>query len=206
MRIAEKVQDEVKSGSPTAGAGKNPGEVPAEMDDKKMDWSEDEKLKILLAGLQERYHASHRIRERSMQFMLWISGIAVGLCWILISQKALSPTQQIVLSVLIVILFGGVLHFTLALRKGFENNRKVMIKFETILGLHTPGLFLSDGPLLPAEYCQTKRRWSDHFCTVCGWLVLVAMALLVLTWVNPKCSEIIPPRTQPTNVTGAQNG
>lgn len=47
----------------------------------------DQKLQVLITELQERYNASHKIRERSTQFTLWISGMAIGLGWLLISRK-----------------------------------------------------------------------------------------------------------------------
>lgn len=54
-----------------------------------MHLNENQKLQVLLADLQERYNASHKIRERSIKFTLWISGMAIGLGWLLISQKGL---------------------------------------------------------------------------------------------------------------------
>ena len=48
---------------------------------------DNQKLQVLMIGLQERYHASHQIRGRSIQFALWISGMAIGLSWLLISLK-----------------------------------------------------------------------------------------------------------------------
>ena len=59
--------------------------------------NEDQKLQVLITELQERYNASHKIRERSIQFTLWISGMAIGLGWLLISQQTLVLTQKIAL-------------------------------------------------------------------------------------------------------------
>jgi uncharacterized membrane protein len=47
------------------------------------------KLQMLMLILQERYNAAYLIRERSMQFVLWISGLAIGLSWLLIYQAPL---------------------------------------------------------------------------------------------------------------------
>ena len=40
-----------------------------------MEISEEKKLEILLAQGQERYEALHKMRDRSMQFALWILGL-----------------------------------------------------------------------------------------------------------------------------------
>ena len=51
-----------------------------------MEIPNDREPEILLAVLQERCAASHTMRARGMQFTLWISGLALGLAWLLISQ------------------------------------------------------------------------------------------------------------------------
>ena len=150
--------------------------------------SEDQKLQVLLAELQERYNASHKIRERSIKFTLWISGMAIGLGWLLISQKVLVLPQRIALTLLVLALFGGTLYFLMGLRRGFQKNREAMIRSERALGMYDSGVYLADCTLLPEEYSHTKRKWSEHFHTLYVWLILVAVSLLILTW---TCSEPI---------------
>jgi hypothetical protein len=41
--------------------------------------SEEKKIDVLLSQLQERYDALHKMRDRSMQFVLWILGFGLGL-------------------------------------------------------------------------------------------------------------------------------
>jgi len=154
-----------------------------------MKLDEDQKFQALLAELQERYQASHKMRERSVQFTLWISGMAIGLGWLLISQKSLMLPQRIALTLLILALFTGTLYFVLGLRRGFSKNRNTLIRCEMALGLFETGLFLKDASILPCEYQRTKIKWSDHFSTLCAWLILVAAALLILTW-SPTHKEI----------------
>jgi hypothetical protein len=165
-----------------------------------MHLSEDQKLQVLLAELQERYNASHKIRERSTRFTLWISGMAIGLAWLLISPTSLMLTQRIALTLLIVALFGGALFFILGLQRGFNKNREAMIKSERALGMHDSGVYLENSALLPPEYNNTNRNWSDHFNTLCVWLILVAVSLSILTWTCPE-----PAKNPSSNIKTEQN-
>lgn len=156
-----------------------------------MKLDEDQKFQALLAELQERYHASHKMRERSVQFTLWISGMGIGLGWLLISQTNLVMPQRIALTLLILALFACTLYFIFGLRRGFDKNRNTLIRCEKALGLFETGLFLEDASILPSEYQGIKIRWSDHFSTLCLWLGIVAVALLILTW-SPTYTGVQP--------------
>ena len=172
-----------------------------------MDLNEDRKLLVLLADLQERYNASHKIRERSIQFTLWISGMAIGLGWLLISQKELVIPHRVALTLLVVALFAGTIYFLMGLRRGFRRNREAMINCERALGMHDPGVYLADEPLLPLEYSRTNRKWSDHFHTLYAWLILVAMSLLILTWTCPGPKKNHSPSIKIGQIKGEkQNG
>jgi hypothetical protein len=157
-----------------------------------IDIDEKQRLQVLLAQLGERYNAAHKIRERSTQFTLWISGMAIGLGWLLISQRALVLAQRVALSLLITALFAGTVYFIKGLRRGFQKNREIMIRIERILKMHEPGIYLENGPLLASEYGLTNRKWSDHFHTLYIWLVLVAFSLIILTWTCPDPAKISP--------------
>ena len=154
-----------------------------------MHMNEDQKLQVLLVELEERYNASHKIRERSIQFTLWISGMAIGLGWLLISQQALVLSQKIALTLLTVALFAGTLFFIFGLQRGFRKNREAMIRCERALGMHDSGIYLADTSLLPTEYSRTRRKWSNHFCALCVWLVLVALSLLILIWAGSDAEQ-----------------
>lgn len=167
--------------------------------------SEDQKLQVLLVELQERYNASHKIRARSIQFTLWISGMAIGLGWLLISQKPLFFSQRAALTLLIAALFAGTVYFIMGLRRGFRKNREAMIRCERALGMHEPGIYLNDQSLLPAEYSTTERKWSDHFFTLCVWLILVAMALFILTWSCPNPTKKLSPKINTEKVKGVRS-
>lgn len=167
--------------------------------------NEDQKLQVLLAELQERYNASHKIRERSIQFTLWISGMAIGLGWLLISQEELALAQRVALTLLITALFAGTLYFMMGLRRGFRKNREAMIRSERALGMHDSGAYLADDPLLPTEYSHARRKWSDHFCTLCVWLILVALSLFILTWTCPNPSKNLSTKAKTEQVKGGND-
>lgn len=167
---------------------------------------ESQKLQVLLVELQERYNASHKIRERSSRFTLWISGMAIGLGWLLIDQQGLVFYQRVALGLFISALFGGTLYFLMGLRRGFQKNREAMIRSERSLGMHDPGVFLKDCSLLPKEYRHAKRKWSDHFHTLYAWIFLVAVSLFILTWICPDHTKSIAPGLKTEVIGGKENG
>lgn len=162
--------------------------------------NDDQKVQVLLVELQERYNASHKMRERSTKFTLWLSGMAIGLAWLLICRTEFLLTQRIALTLLIAALFVGTFVFIMGLRKGFQNNREAIIRSERALGMHASGVYLKETTLLPAAYNQTSFRWGDHFCTLCIWLVVVALSLVILTWTCPESTTpaISPAKLQQT--------
>ena len=118
--------------------------------------NEHQKMQVQLSELQERYSAARKMRERSIQFILWISGMPISLGWLLIGQKALVLSQRIALTLLVLALFTGTSYFILRLQRGFRKNREAMIRCERALGMHKPGVYLTDCALLPSEYDKTK--------------------------------------------------
>lgn len=151
-----------------------------------MTLDDDQKFQVLLTQLQERYCASHNIRERSTQFALWISGMAIGLAWLLISQPGMTLMQRVALTLLVGALSAGSFIFMKGLQKGFNNNRKAMIACEKALKMYESGNYLGKCPLLPDAYAQNNHRWSDHFNTLIVWLSIVILSLVILTWTCPK--------------------
>lgn len=151
-----------------------------------MQLAEDQKFQALSQQLQERYAAAHRMRDRSMQFTIWLSGLAIGLAWLLIGQTTLSAFQRIALTFLIAALWFGAGIFVLGLRKGFQSNRKAMIRSERALALYDRDAYLANDSLLPSAYEHTNGKWNDHFSTLCIWLVVVGALLMALTWTCPE--------------------
>jgi hypothetical protein len=101
-----------------------------------MEISEEKKLEILLAQLQERYDALHKMRDRSMQFVLWILGLGLGMAWLLINEATLTCIQQWTITLLLVLLGISTFLFVCGIERGFEASRKIIIKLETALKLY----------------------------------------------------------------------
>lgn len=150
-----------------------------------MEFSDEQKQKILLAVLQERYNASHVMRERSLRFTLWLSGMALPIGWLLVTKQQLIFGQKIALALFVVAIFGGTICFLRGLRRGFEKNRQVMVQCEQALGLYEEGIYLADSSLFSQEYRSPTKKWSDHFSTISVWLLTVAVSLQLLIWMAP---------------------
>ena len=154
-----------------------------------MEFTDEQKQKVLLAVLQERYNASHTMRERSLRFTLWLSGMAIPIGWLLITKQQLFIGQKLALAMLIVALFGGTIWFLRGLRRGFEKNRQVMIRCEQVFGLYEKGAYLADSALLSQEYGSPTKKLSDHFSTISVWLLTVAVSLQLLIWTAPTAVD-----------------
>lgn len=163
-----------------------------------MELTNEHKVQVAISVLEERYKAAHNMRERSLRFTLWLSGLAIPIGWLLIEKQQLAVSQKVALALFILALFGGTIWFLLGLQRGFQKNREVMIRCEQALGLFNTGDYLADSPLLGNEYSSSKRKWCDHFSTLSVWLLTIALSLFILIW-NAPCpapGNTIPPITQ----------
>lgn len=167
--------------------------------------SDDQKFQVLLAELAERYNAAHKIRERSTQFTLWLSGFAIGLAWLLVSQNPLSTSQRVGLTLLIAIFFCGAFYFITGLGRGFRMTREATVRVERALGMYDSGVYFTDSSLLPAEYSRTKRKWSHHFLALYVWLAVTAFSLLYLTWTRTAIEKEIPAAKKIEEIKGGKS-
>jgi hypothetical protein len=161
-----------------------------------MEIPENKKLEILLAQLQERYEALHKMRDRSMQFVLWILGLGLGMAWLLINETALSCNQQKAITGLLILLGFATFLFVYGIEQGFRTNHQIVIKIETSLKLYEQDFYGAHESILPVRFAKGKRKWTDHFKTLYVIIVTVFIALIVLTWVNPckvKSTNICAP-------------
>jgi len=150
-----------------------------------MEIPKDKKLDILLTQLQERYDAIHKMRDRSMQFVLWILGLGLGMAWLLINETILKYTQQWTITFLLILLGVATLLFVYGIECGFEASRKIIIKIETALKFYEKDFYIDQDSVLPSEYNNKKKRWTDHYKTLYVIITSVFVALIVLTWTNP---------------------
>jgi len=150
-----------------------------------MNISEEKKLEILLAQLQERYEALHKMRDRSMQFVLWILGLGLGMAWLLINEIVLTSIQRFVLTLVLLFIGTAVGLFIYAMENGFKANRQIMIRIEKALKLYEKDYYGISEPILPTDFSSQKIRWSGHFQTLYALIFIVFLLLIFLTWTNP---------------------
>jgi len=152
---------------------------------------EDTKLEILMAQLQERYNALHKMRDRSMQFVLWILGFALGIAWLLIREVTLNVWQKWAVFVLVIII--GIISFIFvrAIAQGFCKNRRIIISIESLLGLHETGFYGTSVSILPKSYSKDRPRCTDHFSTLYLLMAVIFGLLILLTFVNPSKSKSV---------------
>jgi len=148
--------------------------------------SEERKLDVLLAQLEGRYDALHKMRERSMRFVLWILGLVLAMAWLLINETVLTCVQKCVITVLLLVLGVVSFLFVYAIARGFKANRKIMIRTETALELYERDCYGISESILPPKFSCQKIGWTGHFNTLYGLIIIVFLSLIFLTWTNPS--------------------
>ncbi len=149
-----------------------------------MEISEERKLDVLLAQLRDRYDALHKMRDRSMQFVLWILGLGLGMAWLLINATVLTYEQKVAITLLLLVLGIVTFLFVYAIGSGFKKNRQVMIMIETALKLYEQDFYGIPDPILPPQFSRKKVKWTGHFNTLYGLIIVVFLTLMFLTWTN----------------------
>lgn len=166
--------------------------------------SDDQRFQVLMAQLGERYSAWHQMRSRSMQFTLWILGLAVAVSWKLLQEPCADSYQRIAATVLVLSMGGASLYFLTSLARGVQKNREALINVETALGNHATGQFLQERAVLPAEYTDTRPRPSSHFRTLYTLLTVTFLYLLAAIW-SPACRGRHKDRASPKNAVTARS-
>ena len=136
------------------------------------------------------------MRERSLNFAIWVLGFGVAIIWLLLSGVSLTIPQKIILTVFVIIISTLAIYFLNAIKKGFDSNRKLMIDIERILGCHKKGVYIDSRPLFPEEYADNKRdtsrfktivkALSSHFVSIYIWIVIIALLIALLIWMSPN--------------------
>lgn len=150
-----------------------------------MEIPENKKLDVLMAQLQERYDALHKMRDRSMQFVLWILGLGLGMAWLLINEVELSSTQRLFLTIFLIVISLAVWFFVHAIACGFKANLGIIIRIEKVLKLYENEYYGISNPILPCKFSRQKCGKTGHFNTLYMMIVIVFIALIVLTLTNP---------------------
>lgn len=135
-------------------------------------------VNILMAQMQERNHAWHQMRARSMQYTLWILGLAVAASWHLLQDPCDGLVQRLAVTVLVIALGTVSFYFLYALNQGVKNNKRALISIETELGLHD-----EQNPILPGAYKKKRNGKNAHFISLYALLLVTLLYLLLAIWV-----------------------
>ena len=187
---------------------------------KPVETSNDCNMAILVTLLNERYSASHFMRERSLTFTMWVSGFGVAAIWLILDSESLTVVQRSLISSLVALLGIASLYFLASIHMGFRKNRRVMINIEQALGCYEENKYLKAKSLFPPEYADDYRNntWphkilanlNNHFMSLYVWIVLVVITILATVWLQPyqsKHKSYASPQTtvqQSNNAKGAR--
>lgn len=162
---------------------------------------DDQKINVLLALLNERYNASHKMRERSFKFALWIFGLLIGGgSWILLNGSTLTIVQKAELTVILSLTSIFTFWFIQAIKKGFDTNWTVTVKIEESIQLYDKGVFLDSESLFPESYKNAGRTsMSSHFITLYVWLASTLIVLLLMIWFSSFVNDVKPPSDKVLN-------
>ena len=152
-----------------------------------MQIDEKDKVNILLNLLKERYNASHKMRESSLKFTIWILGFAIAIIWILLSGISLTACQKGILTAFVIIMGVITFWFLHTIERGFNNNRKVMIDLEEALKCYEKGAYIDSRSLFPKEYKEIKKKSSiTHFMSIYILIFPIILIIILLLWFGPN--------------------
>jgi len=143
---------------------------------------EEKKVDVLLALLKERYEASHKMRERSYSFLVWILGFGFALIWLIVSREPLCFYQRLVLTILVVVMFLLAIIFLRSIDTGFMRNKDIMIRLEKTLGCYEKGLYTEQHSLYPDEYQNQKKTKVSFFVSLYILLCSFGIGIIALLW------------------------
>ncbi len=148
-----------------------------------MEISGDKRADVLLALLKERYEASHKMRDRSYNFSVWIMGLGMALVWLILSRPDICSNQRITLSALVVAM--GLLSFRFLrnIDRGFEGNRAIMIRIERTIGCYEKSLYCDEESLYPKRYQELGKTATSHFLSLYILLVTLGLGIIALLWI-----------------------
>ncbi len=140
------------------------------------------KADILMNLLIERYKAAHLMRERSLNFAIWILGFAIAMFWILLGETTLTLYQKIVLTIFVVTISFLTKKFLSSIEIGFKKNRMIILNIEEALGCYKSNLYIEGKALYPEEYKNLYIKKTSHFNTLYLWIWTVTVFLISLIW------------------------
>ncbi|KKQ28006.1 MAG: hypothetical protein US42_C0003G0063 [Candidatus Magasanikbacteria bacterium GW2011_GWC2_37_14] len=146
-----------------------------------MEFTNDEKINILLEGLKERYNSIHIIRERAQSVSLWILGILVAMsAWLFQNFLIINFFDKILISfVIFSILLSVICLFFGDLEQGFKTQREVASKIEEVLGFYGNNFFADNYKSIYPE--KWKNVNNGNFFVNNYLLILTGYLVFILT-------------------------
>lgn len=155
-----------------------------------MDINNNKKVDIVLSLLNERYGASHRMRERSLNFAIWILGFGIAMMWILLGEINLHTSQKVILSIFIAIIGYLTIKFLSYIEAGFNANKEVMVTLEEVLECYKQSAYIENKTLYPETYKRLDCNKRSHFKSLYEWIWTITAFLISLLWLEPVLTLI----------------
>ena len=149
-----------------------------------MNIDDNKKVDILLSLLNERYNASHRMRERSLNFAIWILGFGIAVAWMLLGDINLSISQKVILTIFIFIIGYLTRKFLLCIEAGFNTNKEVMVTLEETLECYEQNKYMEGKSLYPEKYRDSECTKTSHFKSLYEWIWVIITLLIFLIWLG----------------------
>jgi hypothetical protein len=151
-----------------------------------MDIPEEQKPSIIQSLLNERYSAEHSMRERSVNFTKWILGLGIALLWVLLTKADLELFQKLFAAVFVISYSAASIWFLSEICRGFTNNRRVIVKLESMLKFYEKDYYLKGHTIFPDEYKNSsKHRIPSHFKSLYTLIVVLSVFLTALIVTKP---------------------
>lgn len=154
--------------------------------------NENEKISILLSLLNERYNASHKMRDRSLKFAMWVIGfVIIAIPWLLFNREILASCVKLSFTAIILIIGFFSYWFLIAINIGFNRNWDLQTKIEKALGCYEKSVYIESEQLFPKEYKhkymeKKKISWTYHFVTIYTWIGIAIVLIIFFIWFNPN--------------------
>lgn len=156
------------------------------LSERNMPLSDEKKVDVLLASLEERYRSIHIIRERVQSVCLWVLGLSMfATGWIIQSNLHFQIVESILYILALAVVWYVFIFFYFAnLEKGFRAQLRTAANIESSLHLYDAGFYITDKTIYPlvwknagGENFEGKFFLNHYIIFSLGLIVLAAIIL-----------------------------
>lgn len=144
----------------------------------------EQKVSILVSGLEERYKSIHAIRDCIQNICVWALGLMLAASgWLIQSDVQFTSCQKFLYIVGIVVAFWALrFNFLADLYKGFQSQQRVAVRLEKSLGMFAPKVFDDEETTLyPKEWESAgSSNGGGRFFASTYLLLYIGVAALIL--------------------------